>query len=449
VYQNKSANFSGRRMHLLMLALPFALRDLTFPEIEDITSQIAKPWHRLHDRVVVPPVDPSRKILEALYTFMEWYLTVRMPEIGVSKLLSLFDSGDELVETLKRVFPDRDGKETGWKIGKCHDIVHVAQNIALFGWSENTSGEWGEHSHIDLLKCLAKLTNNKDIFSQLASWHDRAGQLQQELQAESNHTGSEGNADDSQQQSWCRTKGNSPCELAVTYPLLHAAMHFKDLKYSIGSNKKGKGRYILDVRALPADRVPQLDLVKEHPMLNHLPTALGVFAFDFLQNKLGLNQQQEPTVAQANEVLTNNMIDTKLRTFACLTLKLPGCQGVQRIRSFPFGPNDLFHGRNRRPTVFVIPPKRFSKTSYSSFKLEGPADVKKLWIGRVELLFTCSFNNQDQRIPCDLALISFLYPFDLPDAIGPLQRLAGCQMYYDPAPRHWLRLVPVSYIIGR
>ena len=83
VYQNKSANFSGRRMHLLMLALPFVLCDLTFPEIEDITSQIAKPWHQLHDRVVVPPVDPSSKIIEADNTFMEWYLTVRMPEIRV------------------------------------------------------------------------------------------------------------------------------------------------------------------------------------------------------------------------------------------------------------------------------------------------------------------------------------------------------------------------------
>jgi len=59
VYQNKSANFSGHRMHLVMLALPFVLRDLTFPEIEDITSQIAKPGHRLHDRVVVPPVLPA------------------------------------------------------------------------------------------------------------------------------------------------------------------------------------------------------------------------------------------------------------------------------------------------------------------------------------------------------------------------------------------------------
>ncbi len=49
-YQNKSANSSGRRMHLLVLALPFVLRELTFPEIEDITTQIAKPWHRLHDK---------------------------------------------------------------------------------------------------------------------------------------------------------------------------------------------------------------------------------------------------------------------------------------------------------------------------------------------------------------------------------------------------------------
>ncbi len=126
--------------------------------------------------------------------------------------------------------------------------------------------------------------------------------------------------------------------------MLHAAIHFKDLKYSKGSaGKHGTGRYILDVWSLPAERVPQLPLVKEHPILTELPTALGVFAFDFLQTQMGLKQKEEPTVAQANAVLVNGMNDTMLRTFACLSLKLPGCQGVQRIRSYPFGPKDLYH----------------------------------------------------------------------------------------------------------
>ena len=147
-------------------------------------------------------------------------------------------------------------------------------------------------------------------------------------------------------------------------------------------------------------------------------------------------------------MLVNCMPDPMLRTFGCLCMKLPGCQGIQRIRSYPFGPKDLFHQRNHRPTVFVIPPKRFSKLSYSCFDFKGPDDVGKLWVGRVELLFSCCFT-WDQDVHCDIALVSFLYPFKVPEAIkGPLQK-AGCNMYHDPAPRHWIRVVPVRHIIGR
>ncbi len=122
------------------------------------------------------------------------------------------------------------------------------------------------------------------------------------MQEELNHLGSEEDADELR--SWCRKKdANPPCELAIIYPLLHAAIHFKDLKYLIGSNRKGLGRYISE-RALPADRIPQLDFEKQHPILNHLPTALGVFSLDFLQKKLGLNQQQqELTVAQQHRLI--------------------------------------------------------------------------------------------------------------------------------------------------
>ena len=59
------------------------------------------------------------------------------------------------------------------------------------------------------------------------------------------------------------------CELAVKYPLLHAAVNFKDLQYSKASiGKHGKGRYRLEVWSLPADRVPQLPLVEQHPILD-------------------------------------------------------------------------------------------------------------------------------------------------------------------------------------
>ena len=60
----------------------------------------------------------------------------------------------------------------------------------------------------------------------------------------------------------------------------------------------------------------------------------------------------------------------------------------------------------------------------------------------------------DWRIPeppavdCELAQISFFYQFDLPAAMGPIQKLAGAQMYYEPS-TPWVAVVPVRHIVGR
>jgi hypothetical protein len=262
--------------------------------------------------------------------------------------------------------------------------------------TQNTSGPWGESSHRDLLKSLVGLLNNKDIFLQFAKFHERSGMVQREMLAAS---GCDAEACSVEYQSRAKQKNyseNPPCELAVRYPLMHAAVYFKDLIYTKGSTGMHKqGRYILDLWSLPADRIPQLDLAIEHPAIREIPSLLGVFSYYFLQKKLGLQQTSMPTVAQINEVLTKNMNTPLLRTFGCLSLKLPGCQGIQRIRSYPFGPDDTFHGRNCIPTVFVIPPKRFNNhaASYHSFEFQGPQHVKSLWVGRVELFFTCSFKS--------------------------------------------------------
>ncbi len=49
--------------------------------------------------------------------------------------------------------------------------------------------------------------------------------------------------------------------------------------------------------------------------------------------------------------------------------------------------DDRLHGKNHRSTIFVIPPKRYSKQSYSCFDFKGADDVGKLWVERVELFF--------------------------------------------------------------
>jgi hypothetical protein len=127
-------------MLLVMLVLPFVLRGLISSVITDISFRIEQsvPGNRLHG--VAPPLDPTNSILEALHSFMVWFLTIRMPEINIDQVVESQRLAEELIECLKRVFPDRDGEESGWKIGKCHDVLHVAQNIVLFGWMQNTSG---------------------------------------------------------------------------------------------------------------------------------------------------------------------------------------------------------------------------------------------------------------------------------------------------------------------
>jgi hypothetical protein len=60
-------------MHLLMLALPFVLRGLITPCIDDIRSKIE--LDGIGD--IDPPEDPTDQILEVLDTFMHWYITIR------------------------------------------------------------------------------------------------------------------------------------------------------------------------------------------------------------------------------------------------------------------------------------------------------------------------------------------------------------------------------------
>ncbi len=49
----------------------------------------------------------------------------------------------------------------------------------MLGWSENTSCQGPEHAHIDLIKTVEHLTNNKDVFLCILRYHCRRGFVQQ------------------------------------------------------------------------------------------------------------------------------------------------------------------------------------------------------------------------------------------------------------------------------
>ena len=192
MYQKETSSFTGPRMHLVMLALPSALRGIIAEEVHDtyahahnlsllyVLSYIfdlsarahaheqvrnikrairaAPVGHFLHG--AAEPIDPVDDILKALNVFMDWYILAREPNLTISDLERLTELGDELMEELKRVFPERTGGVAHWRFGKFHAVVHVVLVIILFGWSENTSGNWGEHGQTVLLKRIAGLTNH-------------------------------------------------------------------------------------------------------------------------------------------------------------------------------------------------------------------------------------------------------------------------------------------------
>ena len=57
--------------------------------------------------------------------------------------------------------------------------LHKVREIVMWGWSENTSCQGPEHAHIDIIKSMAHLTNNKDVFLCILRYHCRCGLLQQ------------------------------------------------------------------------------------------------------------------------------------------------------------------------------------------------------------------------------------------------------------------------------
>ena len=54
---------------------------------------------------------------------------------------------------------------------KAHSILHKVREIVMWGWSENTSCQGPEHAHIDIIKSVAHLTNNKDVFLCILRYH--------------------------------------------------------------------------------------------------------------------------------------------------------------------------------------------------------------------------------------------------------------------------------------
>ena len=132
------------------------------------------PLHKLP-----PVVDPSNEIADVLVKALEWNMLSREWNLTVSDLTDLHKHSKDLLEALKQHLPDRVGGASGWRFEKAHSILHKVREIVIWGWSENTSCQGPEHAHIDIIKTVAHLTNNKDVFLCILRYHCRRGFIQQ------------------------------------------------------------------------------------------------------------------------------------------------------------------------------------------------------------------------------------------------------------------------------
>ena len=186
--------------------------------------------------------DPSNNIAEVLVKSVEWNMLSREWNLSVSDLSELHKLSKGLLEALIEHLPDRVGGALGWNFEKAHSILHKVREIILWGWSENTSCQGPEHAHIDLIKSVAHLTNNKDVFLCILRYHCRRGLVQQYEQMLEDLL--DGNEDaggesasrpvaldrDKMQQALSSDRNFSvSCELGVRYPVLKALLNRADM----------------------------------------------------------------------------------------------------------------------------------------------------------------------------------------------------------------------------
>jgi hypothetical protein len=113
---------------------------------------------------------------------------------------------------------------------KAHSILHKVREIVMWGWSENTSCQGSEHAHIDIIKSMTHLTNNKDVFLCILRYYCRSGLLQQYKQLLEDMVG----PGEASQLQWDRSRMEKAltddrnfsisCELGACYPSLRAIM---------------------------------------------------------------------------------------------------------------------------------------------------------------------------------------------------------------------------------
>ena len=161
--------------------------------------------------------------------------------LSVSDLSKLHQLSKSLLDALDEHLPDRVGGSNGWNFEKAHSILHKVREIVMWGWSENTSCQGPEHAHIDLIKSVAHLTNNKDVFLCILRYHCRRGlvqQYEQMLEDMIDDTRTESRPIEMEMDKIEKALNGDrnfsiSCELGLRYPALKAMLNREDLHLRI------------------------------------------------------------------------------------------------------------------------------------------------------------------------------------------------------------------------
>ena len=160
----ENAKMTGDRMKMLMLTLPFMVRDLIAPEV--LCLLYIRVYTQIYLDIYVYPciyqvklinaaidkakagsrlcglphvADPSSDVQDVLIQCMDWNMSTRRSRIPEAELPELHEKAVALLDLLQQKLPDKTGEKGKWNFEKAHSILHKVREIMLWGNSDNTS----------------------------------------------------------------------------------------------------------------------------------------------------------------------------------------------------------------------------------------------------------------------------------------------------------------------
>jgi len=373
VYLEGHSSFTACRIELLLVALPFVLRDLLAPELAHLEQAIRNRLVKTVNGDTPPrPEDPCPDMIKALACFIDWYMLARKLWFPVDMAPELQRRATVMKRELKRVFPEN---LKNWKFPKFHSPAHKAAEILMGASTPFTETAMFESGHKPIIKDVSGNSNNHNQFQIISRFHNRVSALSQLGQAASRHAryvlkGSDSDSssdasEDEEDDLFTDPLTSRPSEMAARMPLWDMifateAGGLRREPFSIGA--KGRGRQRLVSAACMAGAPAALQRqasnrisarfaynhATDFPALRYLPAQLCHFVHEYLGGILGLGdvpESQRDIHGVLDTYLVRDPDGTDIHTFGGLAIRCQHHKGTVRVRSRPFA-GDQFRGRN-------------------------------------------------------------------------------------------------------